>query len=277
MFSASLFGWPLTWLIHFPRSLDYELDRLAAIMTTERDPVTTPSWLFSSRMSYGMNVYMRAATCLNTLERYLGEAAMLRVMRTFQMRWRFRHPHTQDFIDVVNEVSGQNMTWFFEQFFFATHNFDYGVSRLRTEEKKELDLGVFDVDGRKEEVKQKDIDKGKKAGRGKKEGQKTYVTDVTIRRFGEAVLGGEARVKLRVVFEDGSEEVRYWDGRDRWESFRFEKRAKAKTAELDPDLIWLIDSNLSNNSLKAKAGRGGVIRLTSRLLFWVQNYLSALS
>jgi len=277
MFSASLFGWPLTWLINLPTSSDYEMNRAAAIMIVELDPVITPSWLFSSRMSYAMNVYMRASTCLDTLERYLGEAAMLRVMRTFQMRWRFRHPRTQDFINVVNEVSGQDLSWFFEQLFYTTHNFDYGVSRLQTKEKENLYPGVFDVDGRKEEVKQKDIDKAKKRARDKKKGETIYVTDVTVRRFGEALLGGEARVKLRVVFEDGSEEVSYWDGQDRWESFRFEKPAKAKFAEVDPDLIWLVDSNLSNNSLKAKAGRNGVIRLTSRLLFWVQNYLHHLS
>jgi hypothetical protein len=277
MSSASIFGWPLTWLINLPRYFDYEMDRVAAIMTVELDPVTTPSWLFSSRMSYAMNVYMRASTCLDTLERYLGEATMLRIMRTFQMRWRFRHPRTQDFIDVVNEVSGQDLSWFFEQLFYTTHNFDYGVSRLRTAEKKNLYPGVFEVNGRKEEVKQKDIDKGKKQDGDKKKSEAIYVTDVTVRRFGEAWLGGEARVKLRVVFEDGSEEVRYWDGGDRWESFRFEKPAKARFAEVDPDLVWLIDSNLSNNSLKAKAGRNGVIRLTSRLLFWVQNYLHYLS
>jgi aminopeptidase N len=277
MLSASLFGWPLTRLINFPRYFDYELDRAAAIMIAERDPVTTPSWLFSSRMSYAMNVYQRAAACLSTLERYLGEATMLRVMRTFQMRFRFQHPSTQDFINVVNELSGQDLTWFFEQLFFSTYNLDYGVSRLRSEEKKDLYPGVFDVDGRKEEVKQKDIDKEKKQDQDKKGDQRTYVTDVTVRRFGEALLGGEARVKLRVAFEDGSEEVRYWDGQDRWESFRFEKTAKAKFAEVDPDLIWLVDSNISNNSLKVKAGRSGVIRLTSRLLFWVQNYLHYLS
>jgi len=277
MFPASLFGWPLTWLINFPAYSDCEQDRVAAIMIAERDPVTTPSWLFSSGMSYGMNVYMRASTCLNTLERYLGEAVMLRVMRAFQMRWRFRHPRTQDFIDVVNEASGQDLSWFFEQFFTATHNFDYGIARLRTQEKKSLYPGVFEVDGRKEEVKQKDIDKSKRRDRDRKKGETIYVSDVTVRRFGEAWLGGEAKVKLRVVFEDGSEEVRYWDGQDRWESFRFEKPARAKFAEVDPDLIWLVDSNLSNNSLKAKAGRNGVIRLTSRLLFWVQNYLHTLS
>jgi len=277
MVSGSLFGWPLTWIVHFPKSFDYETARLAAVMTAERDPVTTASWLFSSRMSYAMNVYMRASTGLSTLERYLGEATMLRVMRTFQMRWRFRHPRTQDFIDVVNAVSGQNLTWFFEQLFFASHNFDYGVTKLRSVEKKGLYLGVFEMGGSKQEVKSKDIKRQDKQDKDKREGQKTYITDVTIRRFGEAWLGGQARVKLRVVFEDGSEETKDWDGQDRWESFRFETPAKARSAQIDPDLVWLVDSNISNNSLKVKSSQGGVIRLTSRLLFWVQNYLHSLS
>jgi hypothetical protein len=275
MFSASLFGWPLTRLIHFPVYFDFELDRLAAIMTAERDPVTTASWLFSSRMSYAMNVYMRASTGLNTLERYLGEAAMLRVMRTFQMRFRFRHPRTRDFVDVVNEVSGQDMTWFFDELFFAAHNFDYRVSRLESYEKKGLSLGIFEGDGKKQEIKREDVEQREKQE--KEKGEKTYITEVTVRRCGEACLGGQARVKLRVVFEDGSEEAREWDGLDRWERFRFETPARAKFAQVDPDLIWLIDSDLSNNSLKMKPGRGGVTRLTSRLVFWVQNSLHFLS
>ena len=277
MFSASFSGWPLTWLVNLPRYFDFELNRLAAIMAVELDPIRTPSWLFSSRMSYAANVYMRAATCLNSLERYLGEALMLRVMRTFQMRWRYRHPRTQDFIEVVNEISGQDMSWFFEQLFFNTHNFDYGVSRLRSEEKRTLYAGVFDVNGRKQEIKRADVGKARRQGREKDNQETVYVTNVTVRRFGEALLGGEARVKLRVVFEDGTEELRDWDGQDRWKSFEFEKPVPAKFAQVDPDLVWLIDSNLSNNSLKAKAGRSGVIQLASRLLFWVQNVLHTLS
>ena len=275
MFSASLFGWPLTRLIHFPVYFDFELDRLAAIMTAERDPVTTASCLFSSRMSYAINVYMRASTGLNTLERYLGEATMLRVMRAFQMRFRFRHPRTQDFIDVANEVSGQNLTWFFDELFFASHNFDYGVSNLDSYEKKALSLGVFEADGKKQEVKPEDVERQEKQDREKK--QKVYITEVTVRRFGEACLGGQARVKLRTVFEDGSEETREWDGLNRWESFRFETPARAKFAQIDPGLVWLIDSDVSNNSLKLRPGRGGVTRLTARFLFWVQNHMHLLN
>ena len=193
------------------------------------------------------------------------------------MRFRFRHPHTQDFIDVANEVSGQDLGWFFKEFFFKTHDFDYGVSSLRTAEKKENYLGVFDVDGKKKEVKKKDIEQIKKPDAEKETDQKTYVTDITVRRFGEARIGGEARIRLRVVFEDGHEETAHWDGQSRWIKFRFESPSRAKSAEVDPEFVWLIDSNISNNSLKVRPGKAGVIRLTSRLLFWVQNYLHYLS
>ncbi len=284
MFSASLFGFPLTKLFNFPQYYDWELNRFGAIMIAERDPITTFSWLFSSRMSYGLNVYQRAAACLCTLERFLGEDRMLQVLGTFQLRFRFAHPRTQDFIDVVNEVAGRDLTWFFEEFFFSTHNLDYGVASLRSDEKKAVARGIFDIEGKKAEIttamaKKKENGKADKSETEKKE-EKMYVTRVMVRRYGEARLRDDAQVKLRVLFEDGSEEVRFWDGRARWEKFTFEKPSRAERAEIDPDFIWLIDANLSNNSLKIKPSRTNIFQLTSRFLFWLQNslhYLSGLS
>jgi len=80
-------------------------------------------------------------------------------------------------------------------------------------------------------------------------------------------------MKLKVVFEDGSEEVMNWRGQERWKKFTFEKSAKAKYAQVDPDNIWLIDSNLTNNSLKRKQSRKGVFKVVTELLFLIQNYL----
>lgn len=275
MFSTSLFGLPLSWFFNFPFYYDCELDRIGAIMMTEIDPITTFSWRFYNRASYGLNVYFRASTCLYTLERLLGEEQMLRILRTFQMRFRFKHPHTQDFIDVVNEVSGRDMSWFFEELFFSTFNFDYGIASLKSYEKKEFFRGTFDADGKKEEITKRDLT-GMKKKREKAETQKIYTTEVKVRRFGEARLRGEAAVKLRVLFEDGSEEVRFWDGQKRWEKYAFEGPAKARSAEIDPDFIWLIDSNLANNSLKTKPCRKGVIRAAAKVMFWFQSALSCL-
>jgi len=275
MFSTSLFGLPLSWFFDFPFYYDREFDRIGAIMIAEIDPITAFSWRFYKRVSYGLNVYFRASTCLHTLERLLGEDQMVRILQTFQMRFRFKHPRTQDFIDVVNEMTARDMSWFFEELFFTTLNFDYGIASLKSSEKKEFFRGMFDADGKKEEITKKDL-AGMKKKREKAEGQKIYTTEVKVRRFGEARVRGEAAVKLRVFFEDGSEEVRFWDGQKRWEKFVLEKPAKAVSAEIDPDFIWLIDSNIANNSLKIKPCRRGIFRAAAKVMFWLQCGLSSL-
>ena len=268
--SGSFKGIPLAWFLKFPEGYDYESDRAVAIHIVEFDPITTYSWKFYNRGSYGLNVYMRASTCLNTLERLVGEEMWLRILRTFHMRFRYKHPHTQDFIDIVNEVTGRDFTWFFEELFFSTLDFDYGVCSLTSTEKKKFVRGVFDIDGKKEELSEKKVDEMEEKER---QDKKLYITEVAVRRFGEARVRGDAVVKLKVVFEDNSEEVKYWKGQERWKKFRFEKPVKPRYAQIDPENIWLIDSSLTNNSIRTKPKRSGVLKLTTQFLFLIQNYL----
>ena len=263
---------PLAWFLKLPSAYDYESDRAAAINVVEFDSITTFSWKFYDRGSYGLNVYMRASTCLCTLERLVGEEMMLRIMRTFQMRFRYKHPKTSDFISVVNDVTRRDLSWFFKELFFSTLNFDYGISSLHSEESKKYVRGVFEVEGKKEELTSKKVGQLEKKER-KSGSEKLYITKVKIRRFGEARVNGDVLVKLRVVFEDGSEEVRLWDGQERWKELSFEKPVAAKYAQIDPDNIWLIDSNLANNSLRLKATRKGIWRPATQFLFLIQSFL----
>jgi hypothetical protein len=188
------------------------------------------------------------------------------------MRFRYKHPRTQDFIYVVNQVTGRDLNWFFEELFFNTLNFDYGISSVTSKEKKKYARGIFDVDGKKEEVTSKKIRELEKEDK-KSDEKKLYLTEVSVRRFGEARVRGDTIMKLKVVFEDGSEEVINWGGQERWAKFTFAKPAKAKFAQIDPDNIWLIDSNLTNNSLKRKPSRKGIFKVATELLFLIQNYL----
>lgn len=267
---------PAAYFFDFPKFYDYMFDRMAGLHVVELDPITTFSWKFYSQGSYGLNVYMRASTCLYTLERLVGKDLMLRILRTFQMSFRYRHPHTEDFIQVVNEVTGRDFTWFFEEFFFKTLNFDYGISSLSSYHKKKHFRGILDIEGQKKLFTKKEIKEGE-AEEEKSDSEKIYVTEVVLKRFGEAKIGGDALVKLKVAFEDGSEEVVLWDGQARWKKFTFERSSPAKVAQIDPDNIWLIDSNLANNSLKRKPSKKGILHFTNKLFFWIQNYLQFIS
>ncbi|MGA2532018.1 MAG: M1 family metallopeptidase [Candidatus Aminicenantales bacterium] len=281
-FSFDFLGIPLASVFRMPKALDYETDRTAAIATVKYDPVFTASWLFYDSGSYGANVYMRASTCLNTLEQLLGEQTMSRVMRTYHMRFRYRHPKTADFVRVVNEVSGRDMGWFFDELMGSTLNFDYGIASVVSEEQPKNARGIFDADGKKQEMTSarirdlEAVSKDKPQGRRAAE-KRDYVTTVTLRRFGEARVRGGTPIKLVVAFEDGSRETRLWDGQDRWARVVIVKPAKASWARVDPDVIWLIDSNFANNSFLVQPVRRSLLKLLSRLIFAAQNILQLAS
>jgi hypothetical protein len=281
-FSLDLFGIQLASVFKMPKFLDYETDRAAAINIVKYDPVLTTSWRFYNRGSYGANVYMRASSCLNTLERLLGEQTMARVMRTYHMRFRFHHPKTADFVQVVNEVSGRDLTWFFDELLGDTLDFDYGIASVVCAERPEHPRGVFDVHGKKEEMtsaRARDIEsKAMDAAKAPKvPKKKEFVTTVTLRRFGEARVRGESLVKLVVAFDDGTQETRFWDGQGRWARQVFVKPAKPLWAKVDPDGIWLIDSNIANNTYLVRPVRRGLVHLLSQILWAVQNILQLAS
>ncbi|MGC8746020.1 MAG: M1 family metallopeptidase, partial [Candidatus Saccharicenans sp.] len=232
-------GLPLNWLVKFPAVYDWQTDRLFSSTVVKLDPIVNFSWDFFNSTSYALNVYQRASTALNTLERLLGQKTMAKIMRTFQQRYRFCHPKTEDFIKVVNEVSGQNLDWFFQEFFFSTKDFDYAISSVKSQKLTEKISGLYDQSGQ-------DIQPAAPEKAGKT--WPKYETTITLRRYGEARIGPGVKMKLKVKFEDGKVEWREWDGQNRWTRFTFITPTPVQTAQLDPEHIWLVDSNLSNNS-----------------------------
>jgi hypothetical protein len=269
-------GLPLDLFLRVPKVFDFETNRVAAIQTVRFDPVTAWSWKFYSRGSYAANVYMRAATLLGTLGGLLGDPVWPRIMRTYHMRYRFRHPTKADFIGVVNEIAGRDMTWFFDELLDATLPFDYGVSDLSSVEVPARSRGVFDAKGAKVEWTARKIREAEAAeakagpGAGGPAPSTMYRTTFVLRRYGEARLGGDARVQAVIRFEDGTTETRTWDGRDRWARVEILKPARAESVQIDPQGIWLIDENLANNSRGTDGLRRNVSRLMTQLLFTVQ-------
>ncbi|MCX6556326.1 MAG: M1 family metallopeptidase [Candidatus Aminicenantes bacterium] len=262
-----LAGIPLTRYSGPFKYADLELDRMAAIQAVTYDPIVTVSWKFYDPMSYAMNVYMRTGISLDTLENLIGKEAMLRVMRAFHSRFRFKHPTTADFIATANEVSGRELNWFFDELFFGTAEWDYAVDSVTSSEIM-TSRGVFDEKGKKTEITSRaarELDRKNK--------KPVYRSLVRLRRLGDARPGPGVRIKVVIGFEDGSQKTEYWDGQGSWAEFSFIGASKVKYAQVDPDNVFLIDRDLSNNSFIVKARLSGTMRWTSKLLFWIQNLL----
>ena len=224
--------------------------RLAA----HNEAQATPSWQYWPGAA-GAVTYEKTAVWLHTLERMLGWATLQRILSTYYTRWAFKHPKPEDFFAIVNEVSGQDLTWFFDQVYRSSVTFDYGIHTLQSV--PAADPG-FHSDGQQQ-----------KFASGEEKSDR-YRSTVVVRRHREGIFP----VDIRVVFENGHETRWRWSGRDRWKAFEFVQPSPAKFAEIDPDRVLLLDSNLTNNSVTlAPKARQAARKWSLTWLIWLQDHL----
>ncbi len=130
-FPVRILGVPLGGFLRTPLLWQENIDRGAYLLAPKADSIVRNAWQYYDRLSYGLNSYNRPSLTLRTLENYLGSRTMARIMRTYQLRWRYRHPASADFFAVVNDVSELDMHWFFDQFVFGSNVVDYAVGEVR--------------------------------------------------------------------------------------------------------------------------------------------------
>jgi hypothetical protein len=218
------------------------------------DAPATPSWQYWPGTAGG-TTYDKTAVWLHTLERMVGWPTLQRIMSTYYSRWAFKHPKPDDFFAIVNEVSGQDLTWFFDQVYRSSTTFDYGVESLHSTPAS--GRGFFG-DGQRQAFKTGD----EKADR--------YRTTVVVRRYREGIFP----LDIRVVFENGQETRWQWPGRDRWKAFELLHASRAQFAEVDPDRVLLLDTNVTNNSMAlAPKARAAARKWSLAWLIWLQDHL----
>ncbi|HWQ35223.1 MAG TPA: M1 family metallopeptidase [Blastocatellia bacterium] len=264
-------------------------DRLGTLQGRFNDPILTPAWKFYNFQSYALNSYPRTGLTLNTLERCLGEDLMARVMRTYHQRWRYNHPTSQDYFDVVNEVTGQDFTWFFDQFVKGTGTLDYELAGIRSVQPG-TDAGIYDRDGQKVEVKEPENKEENRSA--------PYENEIDVRRVGEAWFPAEFRFTFRdgsqvsarpvavragvIEYQledsrDGRRWTESWAIKDRWKKFRFTTASELQLAQIDPEQKVLLDANLTNNSRTQASGTSAAVRWTAGAMFWIQAILQTIS
>lgn len=260
----SAFGIPIGWYSSLPTMSTLETNRAAYIgIGPKLDDLARNAWQYRNSESYGQNSYMRPGLMLQTLENILGSDTMERVMRTYQQRYRYRHPTPRNFIETVNEVSGRDTESYFKQTLFGSNVIDYKVDGVTSKAIKPM-TGVFDKDGAKVTVTTADLQKAKKDDK-----SQDYLNTVFIRREGE----GELPVDIRITFKNGEIVNETWDGVYRWVKFEYTRKSEVKQVEVDPGHKLALDINFTNNSWTVEPDPGVTVKWTSTLLFWLQNIL----
>jgi hypothetical protein len=207
----------------------------------DTDPMTRHAWQFYNGSAYGGITYAKTATVLLTLEKLIGEETMRAALHTYFLRYRFTHPTGEDFLKTIEEVSGRDLRWYFDQAVSGTAILDYEI-----------------LDAHSEPVKWYE-----KKAQEAKAGETLYRTYVTVHRKGDFVFP----VDVEVRFGDSASVSEHWDGRDRWVRYTYIRKTKLASAQVDPQHeVWL-DRNFFNNSYVVKADRTATFKLANLRLF----------
>ncbi|HWY67467.1 MAG TPA: M1 family metallopeptidase [Terriglobales bacterium] len=218
---------------------DAEEQHLSYQRNPRFDPIARYAFQFASERSYGDMTYGKTSCALLTLESLIGEDTMQRALRAWFERYRFTHPSGAEFLRIVEEVSGRDLGWYFNQAIYGTQVLDYEVSSAASWPSNWYDDRTASAN---------------------------YHSEVMVHRKGEFVLP----VEIELKFEDGSHLREHWDGKDRWTRFSYDKKAKLVSAEVDPDhKVWL-DVDFFNNGRLADMSTGRVRRKLSNywMSFW---------
>ena len=230
-------------------------NRLAGYRKAARmDAQQTPTYRYWPGTASAIT-YNKTALWLHTLERHLGWDQVREILSVFYERWQFRHPRPEDFFAVANEISGRDLSWYFDQVYGGTQTFDYAVQQVTSREVR--DRGF--VEGEGEPTFRDLID----------EGGLTRTT-VTVRRRGDGIFP----VDVLVVFDDGETVRERWDGREPWRVFTYERTARAVRVHVDPDRVLLLDVDYANNSWTAAPRAGAAAtKWTLRWMVWLQDLM----
>lgn len=191
-------------------SLDNALRNFARLYmdSGQNEPIANEIHEYRDPVSMTANVYLKAEIFYEMLHYVLGDAFFRASLREYVRQFAGQHVHEKDFQDVCEQVSGQDLSWFFEQWLHDTPVVDYKKGAVRKYQR----------------------------------GDSTWVTEVEVQRKGNGIM------PIDVALDLGNERqlVQRWDGKAESDTLVFETKVKPKDVRVDPE-DRIMDRNLLNN------------------------------
>ncbi len=189
-------------------NVNYKSEELTS---PDLEPIyTMPDGLKEANL--GVLAYDKPATGLTILrEQVLGKERFDRAFREYTHRWAFKHPMPDDFFRTIENVAGEDLSWFWRGWFINNWRFDVKIDNVMYQKNKP--------------------EKG------------TVITITNLEKMPMPVtveVTGKSGTKVRKTLP-----VEIWQRNKQW-TFRFPSTEEITRIELDPDHA-LPDVNAVNN------------------------------
>lgn len=168
----------------------------------------------------GVLCYVKPGAGLTILrEQILGQERFDKALRTYVERWAYKHPTPDDFFRTIENVAGEDLSWFWRSWFVNNWRFDQGINSIKYVKNDPSKGAVVTVEN---------FDKM----------PMPIILDVKTKS------GKVTRVKLPVEI---------WQRNNSW-SFKHNSTEEIESITLDPDHVFP-DYNESNNVWTAGKGK----------------------
>lgn len=93
-------------------------------------PIITPSNILSGA-ALGNNEYGKAALGYLALKDLLGDEMFKKALQGYMDRWHGKHPVPWDFFYSFNDISGKDLNWFWNSWYFSNNYIDLGITDVK--------------------------------------------------------------------------------------------------------------------------------------------------
>ncbi|MFC6858170.1 M1 family metallopeptidase [Zunongwangia atlantica] len=199
----------------YPTSLNQTRNMTGWFKSDTREGIDTYPDVANLR-NLGMVAYYKPAVGLYMLREYvLGHERFDNAFKSYIKTWAYKHPQPKDFFNHIENVAGENLSWFFGSWFYGTGNIDLAIEGIR----------------------------GNREGKG-------FI--INLANKGEVPMPVKLKITYQDgSTEDLTLPVEIWQRGDTW-SHLVETDKAPKSVEIDPDKI-LPDVDYSNDSWPAQS------------------------
>jgi hypothetical protein len=122
------------WELHgrpstYPRN---EANVLLLDLDGESEPPSRPAEDYRDFTSYNVAINTRGELFFHQLRYVVGDETMVRILRTYYERWKYKHVDEEALRRTAEEVSGRDLSALFAQWLHTTDLYDYAAGKVRT-------------------------------------------------------------------------------------------------------------------------------------------------